>query len=311
MKLKSILCVISSMALFSCNSGGGSSGPALSTEDQLKGANVTDYSQIIRPPAFTVVKANLSYEEVDQFKKARCANPNGASPVIMDSQLAVGQKFRKEFGYAESRGESSSMLTEDTITSVDLNAKKYIFTTNYEKIQTSIFPGADVNAIFSQRPHLTNSIEVTTDANGNTTADQKNISMNLTPKAQELIANNSSSTSMSCSVDYQEQNPNNTTTYSIVQMNFNNKVIEALVRNSTRIGNVICEERIDNQSTKTKYNLGLGQTTHSDVETFDIVLNSSNYGCSGHSIYYASTTTLENGNVNSSFAQKILSAPVK
>ena len=87
MKVKSIVCVISSLALFSCNNGGGSSGPALSTEDQLKGANVTDYTKTIRPPAFTVVKANLTGTEVDQFKKARCSNPNGSSSVSMDPQL--------------------------------------------------------------------------------------------------------------------------------------------------------------------------------------------------------------------------------
>jgi hypothetical protein len=302
--------------LSSCNSVSGSSGPAKSPEQQMQeAASAKDFSATIVPNNFSVIKANLSYDEQKERYTIGCKTPGVSYPSlnVVDQSLMIGQLFKTERAGDRilSKGWFSA-FEESVVTAIEDH--KISIDSNYDRLEGFLLPFTDINQIFTKKPHMKNEITILIGASGDITIGQSSVANNLSPAAKDFIQAHSqdSSSYVSCQVD----DLNSKTTKSSVDKisyNLNGQSIVAYLERRIIEGEVFCSRYFEtngrqNDKPDLKVSMGHGRVESTTVSTNNLVkLGFEN--CGGSEIYRLSRTSLDSGKILDNYIQKTLSAP--
>jgi hypothetical protein len=330
MNFKIIVFLISTLVIAACNKT--ESGPAKSKEelDQIEiqniknFASVDDYMTKLLPQSYSMVRSNIDYKEQSKFYNHGCKTEGSYSPVFkIEPLLKSGHIFIADSAYArlEINKSTNFKFTNENIISY-IDDKKIVKHINYNKFYSNNFPFTDVSQIFSRLPHMIYETTYIFKADESYPEfDFKVSEANYTDQAMNWIRNNSTSTEnqfyLSCSVEYNINNYKSS--YDQVELNFNNKIVSALVNKNTKSGLVTCKKYKVSKESKSinsedkpllTINLGEGVDESVSISTND-VLSDSLFKCGGIKIYSANRLVLSDGRVVKSDVQKILSAPVR
>ncbi len=317
--MKRLACFISTLYLLSaCGGSNGPSGPAKTPQERLQdAASATDFTVQIPPNNFTVIENNISNEKQKERYAIGCKNPGEPNRINeMDHQLNVGSVFKVHTGGETLLQSKFDSIMEDKVTAVD--ALKVNFEKNYEFF-SSIGPFTTAEQVFSQRPHSKTEMIYTIDSTGTRSSFENITEMNLTPAAREYLMNNQEevSTNLVCYLDYNSPQYKNTHQVDKVSYQIAGQIRTAyLVRSISEGADLICEQRTSSasqpNSTKPDFTLNMGPGKQ---ESFSIysneVVEKGMYSCGGSELYFSFKISLKNGKIISSYADKILSAPLR
>lgn len=300
--------LIAMFALSSCNSGGGggSATPAKPLDEQLAEAkSATDFTASILPEKFTVLKANLSYEEQKEMYGVGCKTQGEPSwdPYKIDPSLHAGSTFKSKEGRSELLSLDTYQTLEKVIVSVE--GQKVVTEVNFLDGSFAGTVFSSIDQIFTRKPHITTT---STYREGATDSDFSYVA-NYTQSALEYLQSVSSKDSyLSCSVSWDMSAPNKNSTDKISYL-LNGRQIVAFLKKSTQVGEVTCTKRYYNQDSKSEeIKLGAGRKETIEIVSNDVV-SESTVSCGGNEIFSMRKTALDSGKIISSEVKKALESP--
>jgi len=312
--MKKLIYSVSILFLLSSCSNGGSSGPsapAKPLKEQLADAqSATDYSAKITPEKFTVIKANLSYDEQKEKYAVGCKKAGEPSweETQIDPKLLVGHTFVDKQGRSALLETDTFDTQEKRIASVDGN--RVVTEINFLEgsFGDSVF--SSIDQIFSAKPHITLTVTYAQDANGKPQfeTDYKG---NYTPAALEYLqTRNGVQQYLSCSVSYEASSPYVHSTDK-VSYQFDGHNVVAYVDKSSNSGEVKCSQRTAGTDKETEsISLGHGTTEHI-VITSNELIHQGLLGCGGVELYRMDKIVLDSGKVIKADVTKKSSGPLR
>lgn len=313
--LKTFIYSVSILVLLSsCNSGGGGSStpakplPAKPLSEQLEDAkSASDFSAKILPEKFTVVKANLSYEEEKERYTVGCKAQGEPSwqPYLIDPALRAGLVFKTQEGRSELLSTDTFQTLEKVI--IQIEGQKIVTELNFLE---GIFSGTiftSIDQIFSRKPHIT------TTANYKEGATESDFSYvpNYTPEALQYFQQYPSSDSyLSCTISWSVDAPSQYSTDKIMYP-VNGRQIVGYLKKRSEAGEVVCTKKFYKNDTKSEeVKLGLGRSETIEVVSNEIV-NEATTECGGKTVFRSEKVVLDSGKVIRVDVQKVLEAPLR
>lgn len=298
------------VALSSCSNSGGSSSPAVPAKplgDQLSEAqSANDFSASILPEKFTVIKANLSYEEQKEKYTVGCKVQGELSwdPYKIDPALHAGHVFKTKEGRSELLDYDNLQTLEKTIAQVE--GQKIVAELNFLEGNFGGSSFTSVDQIFSRKPHITTTSIY---KEGATDSDFSYVA-NYTPAALEYLQSHSGSDQyLSCSVSYDAGLSPNTVDKVNYLLDGHNVV--AYVNRSSHSGEVTCSRRTSGSNSEgEKVSLGSGMEQRITI-TSNAFVDDYTINCGGTGIYSMEKIVLDSGKIVKSSVTKTLSAPLR
>ena len=322
MPMKYLGLLVFAQLAVSCNSGSSSSGTPLTPEqilqsqiDQLKNSpNISNFTELVKPNAITIVKENLNYEEEKEKYKYGCKTEgtDTSKPLYeIDKDLKLGSRFKEEWAQSNVLRSSSQSVSEKVIT--QLSKAEIISQVNYESIALFGLPFKSVDEIFSKRPHMISTVKYDFTNPNNYPKSDQNVEVNLTTAAREAIAqaNDSGRIYWSCSIDKSSES-----IFKVDSIRYliSGQPVLAQRMKISRSGPVVCFERKPNDpipdDKQKKITLGDGIDQIEQITSNEVV-SSSITKCGGVLIYMTQSLKLNSGKMLSSWVNKIHEAPLR
>lgn len=302
------------LIMTACNSGGGGpSVPAKSLEEQLQEAkSATDFSESILPDSFTVIKANLTYEEQKERYAMGCKTPGQPSwnGTQLDPNLIVGHTFKSVEGY-------SSLLEVDSKQTVErivagLNGSTIVTDMNFFEMTFTDPAFTSIDQIFVGKPHIKTTVTYKTVADGQPDIEYSMVP-NLTPAAREFWERESAANNkyLSCVVKSDIGNSYADSADKISYQLDGHSVTGFLVR-STYTGQIECSQQSSGSANDQapKVAMGSGRLERMVIYSNDLIYKDL-LGCGGVEVFEMSRTVLDNGKIIKSNVTKLLAAPLR
>lgn len=299
--------------LSSCSNGGGGgpSTPAKPLKEQLADAqSATDFSAKILPEKFTVIKANLSYEEQKEKYAVGCKTPGMPSGEYneFDPKLLAGHVFVVKQGRSELLDSDTFDTQEKKIALID--GRKLVTEINYLEVSLGTTLFSSIDQIFYAKPHMTLTVDYIKDADGKPKMEY-DFKGNYTPAALEYFQTHVGVDQyLSCSVSYESNSPY-VRTVDKVNYQLDGHVVVAFVEKTSHAGEVTCSKRTSGSDQETeKISLGHGTEERISFDSNEFI-HEGILSCGGFQVYKIEKIVLDSGKVVKSDATKMLSAPLR
>jgi hypothetical protein len=286
---------------FGCQNSDSKSAPSKSEEEKIMESSATDVTQTVRPNDFQILKSDISLDEFNERYSDGCKmKGHSEADYAVDPSLRTGMTSNYQQGNSTVYGAGSSLLSTETKI-VNIYSDRVFTETNYTDMTVN---GTrwDPSTIFKGTPHST--AENFIDQNGH--QDWKVI-LNV----KDGVIQENDGVSWSCYLTSSNSGDSDSkSTYNKISYNLGRPVVAyELVTVST--GNIVCEKyRHDNDEVLKKINLGAGTEVRRGIYSNDLV----SFGlsrCGGNNIYHSSLTKLNSGKVVESYANKIVTGPIR
>ncbi len=307
---KTIYSLIAILVISACSNNSGSGGPGVPAkplEDQLSEAkSATDFTSTILPEKFTVVKADLSYEEQKEKYGIGCKTPGVPSwePYKIDPGLRPGLMFTTKEGRSELLDRDTIQTVEKTVTQIE--GQKIVTELNYLEVSFSGTVFSTIDQVFTRKPHIT----ITSTYKEGATGSDFNVVANYTQSALEYIQNHSNDNLyLSCSVAYGTE----VSSRSVDKINYlmNGQNVLAFLSRDSHSGEVTCSRKKSGSSNEEeKVSLGRG-TEQSITISSNSLISDSTINCGGTELFRMDKIVLDSGKIVKSSVTKILSAPLR
>lgn len=311
--MKKLICSVSLMALLlSCNSGGGgSSAPAKPLNEQLAEANsAMDFTATIKSNSFSMIKANLNYNEQKERYTLGCKTQGEPSwdQNKLDTRLDAGMIYRVQEGRSAIITTDYYQITEREIISVGL--QKLVMGISIEIGSFTGTPFTSIDQVFISKPHITESVNFTTKPDGTIQSDYS-YTANYTQSALEYLQSHPSENSyLSCSTSY-DMNAPSIHTVDKISYQMNGRPVLAYLVKESREGEISCGMRKYGDSGENDNDLikmGTGRLERVEIYTNEIV-HQGIMTCGGASVFRTEKIVLSSGKVVKTEVIKTLLAP--